>query len=43
MSKKKYYNRYNLTNFGYESYNKLEVDLKNFKSNKVLKTVLHPA
>ena len=40
MSKKKYYNRYSLTNFGYESYNKLEVDLKNFKSNKVLKAVL---
>ncbi|MEP7163586.1 MAG: DUF5686 family protein [Ferruginibacter sp.] len=40
MSKKKYYNRYNLPNFGYESYNKLEVDLKNFKSNKVLKAVL---
>ena len=40
MSKKKFYNRYNLTNFGYESYNKLEVDLKNFKQNKVIKNIL---
>ncbi|HMJ45926.1 MAG TPA: DUF5686 family protein, partial [Ferruginibacter sp.] len=40
MSKKKQYNRYNLPNFGYEAYNKLEVDLKNFKSNKVIKNIL---
>ncbi len=40
MSKKKYYNRNNLTNFGYESYNKLEVDLKNFKAERVKKNFL---
>ncbi len=34
MSKKKFYNRYNLTNFGYEAYNKLEIDLKNFNAYK---------
>ena len=40
MSKKKYYNRYNLANFGYESYNKLEVDLKNFNADKARKNFL---
>ena len=40
MSKKKLYNRYNLPNFGYESYNKLEVDLKNFNANKAKKNFL---
>ncbi|MFT3910044.1 MAG: DUF5686 family protein [Ferruginibacter sp.] len=40
MSKKKLYNRYNLTNFGYEAYNKLEVDIKNFKVNRVKKNPL---
>lgn len=40
MSKKKQYNRYNLTNFGYEAYNKLEVDLKNYKSNPLIKGLL---
>lgn len=40
MSRKKQYNRYNLTNFSYEAYNKLEVDLKNFNNNAVLKTLL---
>jgi len=35
MSKKKQYNRYNLPNFGYEAYNKLEVDIKNFKPDKL--------
>lgn len=40
MSKKKYYNRYNLPNFGYESYNKLEVDLKNFNADKARKNFL---
>lgn len=40
MSKKKYYNRYSLTNFSYESYNKLEVDLKNFKVEKVKKNFI---
>lgn len=32
MSKKKLYNRYNLPNFSYEAYNKLEIDLKNFQA-----------
>lgn len=40
MSKKKLYNRYNLDNFGYESYNKLEVDLKNFKADKLRKNFI---
>ena len=40
MSKKKLYNRYNLANFGYEAYNKLEVDLKNFKAEKAKKNFL---
>ncbi len=40
MSKKKYYDRYNLKNFGYESYNKLEVDLKNFKVEKAKKNFI---
>lgn len=34
MSKKKLYNRYNLSNFSYEAYNKLEIDIKNFKVDK---------
>jgi len=40
MSKKKQYNRYNLTNFGYEAYNKLEVDIKNFNADKAKKNFL---
>ncbi|MBC7933842.1 MAG: carboxypeptidase-like regulatory domain-containing protein [Rhizobacter sp.] len=40
MSKKKLYNRYNLANFAYEAYNKLEVDLKNFKAEKAKKNFL---
>ena len=40
MSKKKQYNRYNLANFGYEAYNKLEVDFKNFKPEKAKKNFL---
>jgi len=40
MSKKKQYNRYNLTNFGYEAYNKLEVDIKNFNPEKAKKNFL---
>ncbi len=40
MSKKKQYNRYNLTNFGYEAYNKLEIDIKNFKPEKIRKNFL---
>ncbi len=40
MSKKKLYNRYNLPNFGYEAYNKLEIDIKNFKQDKLKKNFL---
>lgn len=40
MSKKKQYNRYNLPNFGYEAYNKLEVDIKNFKAERIKKNFL---
>ena len=40
MSKKKQYNRYNLANFGYEAYNKLEIDIKNFKVDKIKKNFL---
>lgn len=40
MSRKKQYNRYNLPNFGYEAYNKLEVDFKNFNPNKAKKNFL---
>ena len=40
MSKKKQYNRYNLSNFSYEAYNKLEIDIKNFKANKVKKSFI---
>lgn len=40
MSKKKQYNRYNLANFGYEAYNKLEIDIKNFKADKAKKNFL---
>ncbi|NOT92728.1 DUF5686 and carboxypeptidase-like regulatory domain-containing protein [Ferruginibacter sp.] len=40
MSKKKQYNRYNLANFGYEAYNKLEIDIKNFKTDKAKKNFL---
>ncbi|MEO8771825.1 MAG: DUF5686 family protein [Ferruginibacter sp.] len=40
MSKKKFYNRYNLPNFGYEAYNKLEVDFKNFKPKRIMKNPL---
>ncbi|MEO6546823.1 MAG: DUF5686 family protein [Ferruginibacter sp.] len=35
MAKRKQYNRYNLPNFGYEAYNKLEVDFKNFKPKRI--------
>ena len=35
MSKRNQYNRYNLDNFSYEAYNKLELDLKNFNVQKV--------
>lgn len=40
MAKKKQYNRYNLPNFGYEAYNKLEIDIKNFKADKAKKNFL---
>ena len=40
MSKKKQYNRYDLGNFSYEAYNKLEVDIKNFNANKARKNFL---
>jgi hypothetical protein len=40
MSRKKQYNRYTLTNFGYEAYNKLEIDIKNFNANKAKKNFL---
>ncbi|MBS1510756.1 MAG: carboxypeptidase-like regulatory domain-containing protein [Bacteroidetes bacterium] len=40
MSRKKQYNRTNLANFGYEAYNKLEVDIKNFKADKAKKSFL---
>ena len=40
MGKKEQYNRYNLDNFGYEAYNKLEIDIKNFNADKVKKNIL---
>lgn len=40
MSKKKQYNRYDLGNFSYEAYNKLEIDLKNFNADKARKNFL---
>ena len=36
MSRKKQYNRYAQDNFSYEAHNKLEIDLKNYKNNKLL-------
>lgn len=40
MSKKQQYNRYNLLNFGYEAYNKLEIDIKNFNVDRVKNNIL---
>ena len=40
MSKKKQYDRYNLPNFAYEAYNKLEVDFKKFNPQKLKKNFL---
>ena len=40
MSKKKQYNRYDLANFSYEAYNKLEIDIKNFNADKARKNFL---
>lgn len=40
MSKKKQYNRYDLGNFSYEAYNKLEIDIKNFNADKAKRNFL---
>ena len=40
MSRKKQYNRYDLANFSYEAYNKLEIDIKNFNADKAKKNFL---
>ncbi|MEO7394888.1 MAG: DUF5686 family protein, partial [Chitinophagaceae bacterium] len=40
MSKKQLYNRYNLANFGYEAYNKLEIEIHNFNVNKLKNNIL---
>ncbi len=40
MSRKKQYNRYDLGNFSYEAYNKLEIDIKNFNTNKAKKNFI---
>ena len=40
MSRKKQYNRYDLGNFSYEAYNKLEIDIKNFNTDKAKKNFL---
>jgi hypothetical protein len=40
MAKKQLYNRYNLANFGYEAYNKLEIDIKNFNVDRVKNNIL---
>lgn len=40
MSKKKQYNRYDLGNFSYEAYNKLEIDIKNFNTDKAKRNFL---
>jgi hypothetical protein len=40
MSRKKQYNRYDLGNFSYEAYNKLEIDIKNFNVNKAKKNFI---
>ncbi len=40
MSKKKQYNRYDQSNFSYEAYNKLEIDIKNFNADKAKKNFL---
>ncbi len=39
MGKKELNNRYNLPNFGYEAYNKLEIDIKNFNMARVKKNI----
>ncbi|MFZ4771031.1 MAG: DUF5686 family protein [Ferruginibacter sp.] len=40
MSKKKQYDRYGFGNFGYNAYNKLEVDIKNIRPNKLKKNFI---
>ncbi len=40
MSKKDLYNRYNLPNYSYEAYNKLEIDIKNLNMDKLQKNFL---
>ncbi len=40
MTRKKQYNRYDLGNFSYEAYNKLEIDIKNFNADKAKKNFL---
>lgn len=39
MSRKELNDRYNLPNFGYEAYNKLEIDIKNFNMARVKKNI----
>lgn len=40
MSKKSQYDRYRYDNFGYEAYNKLEIDIKHFNPEKLKKNFL---
>lgn len=40
MAKKPYNDRYQLDNFGYEAYNKLEIEIKHFNLNRVKKNIL---
>ena len=40
MARKKQFNRYNLNNFSYEAYNKIEVDIKNFNTPLITKNFL---
>ena len=40
MEKKHLYDRYNLPNFGYEAYNKLEIDIRNLNVEKLKKNPL---
>ncbi len=40
MAKKPEYDRYNMQNFGYEAYNKIEADIKNFNAQRLKKNPL---
>ncbi|MEO6491042.1 MAG: DUF5686 family protein [Ferruginibacter sp.] len=40
MSRKKQNDRYQFSNFGYEAYNKLEIDIKNFNIERVKNNIL---